>query len=177
LLKRHEFEPALCVKKGGELRLSGPALAELLRAVLDRGVPFRFRATGFSMSPFIRDGDVITVFPSSDAPARLGDVVAFVRPETGGVVIHRVVGKRDDSLLVTGDSSCATDDLALETVSEANILGRVTRVERHGRQVSLGLGAERFLIAFVTRRGLLSRLVLPVWKRIRPIVLFCRGEH
>ena len=52
--------------KGG-LSLSGEALIELMRAVLARGLPFRFAARGFSMAPFIRDGDVISVSPPLSA--------------------------------------------------------------------------------------------------------------
>jgi len=58
-----ETKSALFNRKEGELQLSGPSLVELLRSVLDKGVPFRFQAKGFCMTPFIKDGDVITVFP------------------------------------------------------------------------------------------------------------------
>ncbi len=77
-----EDKPALFSKKGGELKLSGPDLIELLQAVLDKGVPFRFRAKGFSMTPFIKDGDVITIFPLEGSRPRLGDIVAFTHPVT-----------------------------------------------------------------------------------------------
>ena len=43
-------------------------VAELMTAVLTRGVPFRFQASGVSMSPFIHDNDVITIAP---APTRI----------------------------------------------------------------------------------------------------------
>jgi hypothetical protein len=43
-------------------------------------------------------------------------------------------------------------------------------VQRNGTEVFFGLGQERFLIAFLGRRGLLLSLILPVWKVIRPII-------
>lgn len=135
-MKSQEFEPTPFVKYSDEEgTLSMPVLVGLLRAVLDKGKPFRFQATGGSMSPFVRDGDVITVSPLSDIPPRLGDVVAFIRPESGKLVVHRVVGKRDGSYLIKGDSApdCA------DVIPRANILGRVTRVERDGKRVYLGL--------------------------------------
>lgn len=165
-LKSPEFEPALFIKEGGELSLSGPTLVELLRAVLGKGAPCRFRAKGFSMSPFVRDGDVITVSPLSGASPRRGDVVAFVRPGMEKLVVHRVVGKRGHSYLIKGDSTPEADGL----IPEANVLGRVIRVERDGKEVFLGLGPERFLIAFLTGRGLLFPLLLPLWRLVRPIV-------
>jgi hypothetical protein len=159
-------KPALFSKKGGELKLSGPDLIELLRAVLDKGVPFRFRAKGFSMSPFIKDDDVITVSPLTDGSIRSGDVVAFIRPEMKKLVIHRVVGQKGEYFHIKGDNIPDTDEL----IPVANILGRVTRVERSGKEIFFGLGPERFLIAFLTRRRLLFPLLYPLWRMVRPIV-------
>ena len=70
-------EPRLFVVKAHELPLSGQALLELMRAVLARGVPFRFCARGWSMAPFIRDGDVITVSRFRHDLPDIGEVVAF----------------------------------------------------------------------------------------------------
>jgi len=158
-------KPALFVKKAEELSLSGQLLKELLRSVLDKGASFRFRAKGFSMSPFIKDGDVVTVAPLWGATPGLGHVVVFIHPRTGKLIIHRVVGKRADSCLIKGDNFPERDDF----VPKASILGHVTKVERHGKEIFLGLGLERFLIAFLTRRGLLP-LLLPLWRLVRPII-------
>jgi signal peptidase I len=165
-LRNLEDKPALFSKKGVELKLSGPDLIELLRAVLDKGLPFRFTAKGFSMSPFIKDGDVITVSPQTNNSIRSGDVVAFIRPRMKTLVIHRVVEKRGEYFHIKGDNTLDSDEL----IPATNILGRVIRVERNGKEVLLGLGPERFLIAFLTRRGLLLPILSPVWKMVRPIV-------
>jgi SOS-response transcriptional repressor LexA len=154
------------VRRIEDSTLSMPALVELLRAVLERGEPFRFEAPGFSMSPFIQDGDLITVAPLSGASPGRGDVVAFLRPGSGKLIVHRVVGKRGNAFLIRGDNAEESDDL----VPAENVLGRVTKVERNGRRVRLGLGPERYLIAFLTRRGLLRPLLLWVWPLVRPIV-------
>ena len=69
-------KPKLSVRAGSELQLSSRALAELMKNVLARGLPFRFRVRGWSMTPFIRDFDVVTVVPLGSTP-RTGDVVAF----------------------------------------------------------------------------------------------------
>jgi signal peptidase I len=158
-------KPALFSKKGGELQLSGPDLIELLQAILDKGVPFRFRAKGFSMSPFIKDDDVITVSPLTDGSTHSGDIVAFIRSEMKKLVIHRVVGKQGEYFHIKGDNIPNTDEL----IPKANILGRVTKVERNGRKIYLGLGPEGFLIAFLTRKGLLFPLLYPLWRMVRPI--------
>jgi signal peptidase len=165
-LTSHRSKPSLLRRKGDELSFSGPAFVELIRAVLDKGVPFRFKAKGISMHPFIRNGDVITVYPLSGTSPRYGDVVAFIRPNTSTLIVHRVVGKGDDSFLIRGDNTGYFDGL----IPTTNILGYVTKVERNDREAYLGLGLERFLIAFLTRRGLLLPLLSPIRRLIRPII-------
>jgi len=118
------------------------------------------------MSPFIKDGDVVTISPIHISSPSIGDVVAFIYKETGKLLIHRVVGKSGESYLTRGDNTLEGDGL----IYSANILGYVTRVERNGKKVSLGLGPERFLIACLARKGLLSSLVLPIW-RVFPSII------
>jgi len=161
-----EDKPTIFSKMGDELQLSGSALAELLQAVLDKKVSFRFRAKGFSMSPFIKDNDVITVSPLTGDSTKSGDVVAFIRPIMKKLVIHRVVGKKGKYSKIKGDKITDADDL----IPVENILGRVTKVERNGKEVFFGLGPERFLIAFLSRKRLLFPLVYPIRRMVRPIV-------
>ena len=148
-------EPRLFVARAQELPLSGQALVELMRAVLARGVPFRFCARGWSMAPFIRDGDVITVSPFRHAQPGAGEVVAFVRPGAGKLVVHRVVARRGTASFIQGDSA---PDHMDGIIPPENLLGRVTRIERNGHDVWLGLGPERYLIAWLSR----TRLLIPL---------------
>jgi len=137
----------------------------LLDGVLSRGVPFRFRAGGSSMAPFIRDGDVISVSPFRGGSPGMGEVVAFLQPEIEKLIVHRVVGRRKTGCLIRGDNAEGT---AADLVSPRNILGRVTRVERGGKNVWLGLGPERLAIAFLSRAGLLLPMCLGASRLIRP---------
>ncbi len=150
----------------GELTFSSPMLSDFIRAVFEKGLPFRFRVKGFSMSPFIKDGDVVTIAPLVAARPYLGDVVAVTRPKTGELVVHRVVGKKSDACLISGDNMSGVDGL----IPKANILGFVKAVERDGMEVTLGLGPERWLIALLVRTKLLLPLMLPVWRFFRPLV-------
>jgi len=158
---------------GGEMRLGEMALeqaaptlpnsafATLMAEVLGRGAQFRFAAPGSSMTRFIRDRDVITVAP---LPVRLGDVAAFVSPLGGRLTVHRVVGIEEGAYRIKGDN-CAGADGAIE---RRYILGRVTRVEREGKRVRLGLGPERVVIALLSRRGWLYPVLVPVRRVVRP---------
>lgn len=146
---------------GGELSLSGLGLAELLTAILEKGKEFRFRARGSSMWPFLKSGDLITVSPLTAKRPGLGDVVVFLRPSSGRPVVHRIVGKKDGSYLIKGDNTAEYDGL----MEEKDILGRITLVERGERRISYSLGPTRFLIAGMSRSGLLPYL-RPVKKKI-----------
>lgn len=163
-------ESPAAVGTAGDLPISGPALIGLFQAVLERGKPFRFRAGGASMSPSIRDGDVITVHPPAGTP-RLGDVVAHVFAETGKLAVHRIVGRTDGRWLIAGDGVYGEHDQA----REAEILGFVTRIERNGKDVRFGLGPERRLIAVVTRHRLTRETARLLWRLLRPFHAWLQG--
>ena len=149
------MEPSPFVRDAGELRSNNRVQLELLRAVLERGVPFRFCALGFSMTPFIQDGDILTVAPLNGRTLHLGEVVACAHPDTGRLAVHRVIAELNGAMMLRGDNSPEPDGL----IPRENILGVVTRVERAGHDVRVGLGAERVLIALLQRANALPRAV------------------
>lgn len=159
-MKSQPIKPILFVRKGGNVRLSRDVFAELLSAVLAKGIKFRFRSKGFSMCPFIKDGDVITVSPYLNNCPRLGDVVVFIRPKTEVIAVHRIIKKNGKLYFIKGDNLPEADGL----IQEENILGCVKKVEREGKKNVIGLGPEKYLIAFLTRTGLLLRLFVPLRK-------------
>jgi len=146
--------------------LVGEALLELVKDILSKGLECRFQAKGQSMSPFIKDGDIVTIFPLTSSSPGVGDVVAFNHPENEKLIIHRVVKKRNNDYYVRGDNALEADGI----VQTRDILGYVNKVERNGKKVWIGLGPERFLIAFLNRRGLIYPLLSPIRKMIRSFV-------
>ncbi len=141
--------------QGGELHLSNQGQLELLRGMRERGASLRTPVHGWSMTPFIRDGDVVTIAPIGPAGPRLGDVLAVELAQGSLLVIHRVVRRVDRGWLLRGDNAMAPDGV----VPPEQVLGRVVRVQRLGREVRLGLGRERAVIAALSRAGALTRLV------------------
>lgn len=122
--------------------------------MLARGVPFRFEARGYSMAPFIRNGDVVTISPLRGRLACFGEVVAFAN-STEGLVVHRVVARGPGGYEIRADNPGGRDDI----VPATSVFGAVTRVERRGHSVRLGLGPERALVGVLVRLGLLQPLV------------------
>jgi len=152
-----------CPSNRKEVLSDSPELTELTKNILNKGTNVRIQVTGFSMSPFIRSGDVVTICPEQNAGFTKGEVVACVHPGTGRLIIHRVVQFRSDGVLIKGDNTLEADGW----IAKSDILGVVKQVERDGKPIWLGLGPERRLIAFVTRKGLHVSLMLPLWKRVR----------
>jgi len=150
-------KPQLYTINANELALSNPALVELMQAVLEKGLSFRFRAKGWSMAPFIRDGDIVTVSPPKSESLRVGDVYAFVHPEMRKMVMHRAVAKFEKGLLFQGDNSLGKKD---GVIPFELLLGRVIQIERNNHRVYLGLGLERYLIAWLSRLGFLTPIYL-----------------
>jgi len=147
------MKTARAVPGGAEFPLPGDSLSELMRQVLAKGKPFRFKARGLSMSPFIKDGDVLTVTPLATAP-RTGDVAAFLHPATGRLVVHRLVRKRAGRYQFKGDNADEVEHgLPIE-----RIVGLVTSVERDGLELGLRRRAGR-TVAGLSRTGLLRTAV------------------
>lgn len=126
----------------------------LLRDALGRGASLRFAAAGFSMTPFIKDGDVLTVAP---CPPRLktGQIAVAVSPASGSVVIHRIVGIGHDGALIKGDNLGKPDG----RVGPGDLLGVVAGVERGGADWRPGVTQHILLVALLSRANLLKPLL------------------
>ena len=144
--------------------MPGISFAGLIEEVLEKKVPFRFTASGLSMSPFIRDGDVITIAPSSSYDLKRGDVVAFINPSTNLLTVHRILLFSKSGYLIKGDNTSKPDGQVLAS----DIIGQVVRVEHSGRNMRFGLGVERNAIAFLSHRGWLTPNIWKVWRDIKP---------
>lgn len=106
------------------------------------------------MHPALRSGDVVTVAPTGDAVVALGAVVAAEAPGGGGLVVHRVVGRSADGLLLRGDNAERADG----AVAENAVIGVVVRVERNGRVVGPAPSGLRRPFAALVRAGAIRRL-------------------
>ena len=148
-----------------ELPLSGTALLELMRAVLAKGLPFRFCARGWSMAPFIRNGDVITISSLQHSQPRIGEIIAFVRPENEKLVVHRVIARHSTHAIFQGDNDLEYPE---EVIPQENLLGKVTKIERNGHKVWMGLGPERYMIAWLSRMKLLTTIGTCLTFLLRP---------
>ena len=137
-----------------QVSLSRRESAELIRALTARGASVRLPVKGSSMHPALRDGDVVTVAPPGPEPVPVGAIVAAEAPVSGGLVVHRVVGRTDAGILLRGDNAADADG----TLPEEAVLGVVVKVERNGRLVRPAPAGLRRPLAFLVRGGLIRRL-------------------
>ena len=136
---------------------------DLTTDLLSRGYGVRFKASGESMHPAIRDGEVITVKPVSPGEVKWGDILLYHSER--GLIAHRVKsvkrqGGKPMVLLLCGDGAATCDD----PVSAECILGKAVSVERHGRTVPLtGLRAKMARVAWMflsqVRRTVRTRIL------------------
>jgi signal peptidase I len=139
--------------------------AEMLADVLRSGGTVTLRVFGGSMWPWLRSGDAISV--GRDAAARIhpGEVVLFVRE--GRLFAHRVIRKiacDGRAVLITKGDALPRVDAPLEP---AELLGRVFRVRRAGREFALDSPHRRALGRAAALLTHSSRLWYPLARALR----------
>jgi len=145
--------------------LSGARWREILTALIAENRPFRFQARGESMRPFILHGDTVTVAPFTRQIPRLGDVVAYVHPESGRFLLHRIIGRKRGGFLIQGDNLRDLDGL----IPKERIWGRIIQVERGSQTVSWGRGLTGRIIALLQRAHLFRLLITGYPRRLVPL--------
>lgn len=135
---------------------------------------------GRSMAGTFRPGDCLTVVPIGLADVRPGDVVVYRGwdyQEDPTELVHRIVAVVPEGLRTRGDSNPCLDTTL---VTQDNLLGQVTYVERSGKMRLVHHGRIGLLRARVIHaRLVILRLVKQVgrgpycWLRGRSFVVSC----
>ena len=153
------------------MALTAPVIMELIEVVHEKGAAFRFQANGYSMTPAIRNGDIITVSPLANLIPGRGDVVAFRHPERPQMLVHRVLRKKGDRFLIKGDNCPEADGW----IPAENILGLIARVERRGKarfwpnRSTAHFWANYYLL-FYPIWPPVRRIIAKVWRNLRKMI-------
>jgi hypothetical protein len=118
-------------------------LMPVIRAALLRNQHVRLTATGSSMFPFIRGGDVVELEPLLLPPV-VGDLVLAQCPvcsEGERYVLHRVIRILGEEIFLRGDAQQDCEG----PFRQGDLLGRATLRFRHGRVRRLDQGIWRHL--------------------------------
>lgn len=168
-MNRPDIEPAT---------LSFPMreLAPIIRETLSHGGSMQFRATGGSMRPFLRHGDVVELLPPSPE-YRVGDILLF-RAEDNFYALHRLRRIRRGKLCLLGDAAIYGE----EDIDPSDVLARVSRIRCNGGWRILDEGLWRQLgllwLTFYPLRRLLRRgfsFVARVRRKVFSILSIPRG--
>lgn len=102
---------------------------------LTNGHSLRFRALGSSMTPFIRNGDILTATPTNPNQLRIGEII-FYKTKGGNAIAHRILRIKQANNKLTfntrGDASTGT----YETVEQNQVLGKVTTINRNNKVIN-----------------------------------------
>lgn len=109
-------------------------LFRLAESELKGGRSVKIRLVGESMRPFLKsESDVLTVEPADKDKLRVGDIIFIKLREDGDYILHRLIKKSDDGILVLkGD---ANPRGKVERVEDSLLLGTLAKVERGGKEV------------------------------------------
>ncbi len=138
-------------KNTEELSVTGECLADFLQLSSQKGVPFKFRAKGDSMAPFIKDQAVITIIPYLDADPDIGDIAAFIHPQFNTVYVHRIIRKKNGHYLFKGDNNLSDD----EFIDRSSITGFVRQIHVFSRICIRHRSRWNKIIAWLSKTGLL----------------------
>jgi len=146
--------------------LNNSDLLKISSNLIEKSASIRFRAKGSSMRPFIQDGDLITVSPLRDYPIRVGDVVLYKTVDNRPIV-HRVIRKTTiagkAAFFIKGDATFGPP----EKIGMKNILGRVTAIERNGRERRLDTKLHRMIGLAFAMLSPFSRWIYPIGSRVK----------
>jgi len=120
------------------------------------------RVTGSSMLPAVWPGDVITVEQCEFSDLHPGQIVLHRKQQK--LTVHRITRIASDHLITRGDSLPCYDP----PVQPSEIVGRVVRVLRDGRVISLEQSFPQRITARLLRSSSVARrLTVAVVRRAR----------
>jgi len=151
------------LEKTETLNLKREDFASIAQEVLGRGKTFKFKAKGGSMSPFIRNGDVVEVVPVK-GKINFGDIILY-HSSCGSPVIHRVIQRNKESIITKGDSVPSSD----QPIFSKQVLGRVVAVEKNGWCIRLDKPVGKLLNIILAKISPFSFLIYPSLKFIKPL--------
>lgn len=136
------------MSKTENLILENADFFQIAQEFLESGQQVKFTLKGFSMLPFLRQGDAIWLEAAKYSELRTGDILLV--KWKGLFILHRLVFRNRTQLYLAGDNNL----FRIEKVSCEDVMARVTRFERKGKQVSAA-GAEQRI------RGILWFMMRP----------------
>ncbi len=107
----------------------------LRKQLIENNHAVKIVASGYSMFPFMRNGDIQTISPVPIEEIQIGDVAVFER--NNDWISHRVIEIRktnnETTLILRGDTCIQIDPL----VTKENYVGKTVAFERGAKTINL----------------------------------------
>ncbi len=121
-----------------------------------------FETSGFSMWPFIRQGDKLVIKKVPVDDLRPGDIILY--RANNQLVCHRLVKKNRDFLYTRGDNSMSSP----EVITQEIFIGKVVGIIRNNRMISLTGWRNRLINSFIVIIvPLIIRFLKPIYMKLR----------
>jgi signal peptidase I len=155
-------------------------LLGLFEDILNADLNLRVRATGRSMMPFLRGGEILTIQKIPITSLRIGDLI-FFKTKEGFPLLHRIIKKKFNGnkflIQTKGDALIGFD----EPVTEDAILGKVCTVEKsdaigNTNNINMASQFQRIINYLLAQKSLLKSKVYltihqcPLYPSLRSII-------
>ena len=147
-------------------------MMEEIRKMISEGKTVTITLKGNSMNPFIVHlRDQMTLGPWKDEDIRKG-TVALVRDIYGNHLIHRIIKREDDKVILLGDGNIGIT----ETATMDNVIGIMYAITRKGRTYTPKSLSWRIYSAIWAILTPVRRYPLGLWRRIHPQPILIRTK-
>ncbi len=133
---------------------------EIGKDLLNSDQQVRLKVGGYSMYPFLRKDDVITIDKGNINEIKIGDIVVFKNENRW--IAHRLIKKctkNNKKYLLTKGDTCWHTDLLF---SENNFIGKVASYSRKSKQYDLNTTIFKFKGLFLARLSILLTPMLAI---------------
>jgi signal peptidase I len=122
-----------------QIMLSKQQKNSLIKELLKTGVMLRIQVTGFSMEPFLSNGDIVKIQKVRPDALLPGDLVFFINRQES-LILHRLIKKKKAAngtirLQTKGDALACCDEI----FKPDHLIGKVCMIEKKNsaRQINL----------------------------------------
>ena len=146
------------------IKIDKAILMEEIRQLISEGKTVSITVKGNSMNPFmVHLRDQITLGPWKDEDIRKG-TVALVKDIYGNHLIHRIIKREGDKVILLGDGNIGIT----ETATMDNVIGIMYAITRKGRTYTPKSLSWRIYSAIWAILTPVRRYPLGLWRRIFP---------
>lgn len=115
-----------------QLILPNQTFFELAERMLRQGKEVKMRVKGQSMRPFLLNGEEVTIVPVSDSNELREGIIILAKTGNGTTVLHRIHEVHHCFIIMKGDGNINQTEPVLPT----DVLGIVSSIHRHGKEIS-----------------------------------------